>query len=415
MSDTRTRRTRRTRRLRRLATVLATVALLALAPVAGVAAADATGGQTTDQTSADHGSLAAVQETDCTFPVTRTDATGTEVTLEERPERVTTLQPSAAQTMWEIGGKSQVVGVSKNADYLAGADERTNISTGGFGGASVEKVVGTQPDLVLAPNLVRNETVRALRDAGLTVFKLSFAGTIDDVARKTTLIGRLTGNCAGAAEANAWMTANVEAAGEATADVERPTVLYPLPGQFVVGQGTFITEMLVAAGGENVFAGEIAGYKEVNSETILAAQPDVVVFTDSSSYLAASEPFSQLEAVQAERTVQVNTNWMNQPAPRSVVYAVRNLTRGFHPDAAASATFPTREEAVAAMATPTPTETATSTAVNDDPTPEPTDDTATTTETTQNDTETATTAPGLGAVVAVLSVTVAALLARRRR
>lgn len=397
--------------------MLATVAFLALAPVAGVAAVDATGGQTTDRTSAAGGSPAAVQETDCTFPVTRTDATGTEVTLEERPERVTTLQPSAAQTMWEIGGKSQVVGVSKNADYLAGADERTNISTGGLGGASVEKVVGTQPDLVLAPNLVRNETVRALRDAGVTVFKLSFAGTIDDVTRKTTLIGRLTGNCAGAAAANAWTTANVEAAGEATADVERPTVLYPLPGQdpFVVGGETFITEMLVAAGGENVFTGEVTGYKPVNPEMIITAQPDVVVFTDSSAYLAASEPFSQLEAVNEERTVRVNTNWMNQPAPRSVVYAVRNLTRGFHPDAAASVTFPTREEAVAAMATPTATETATSTAVNDDPTPEPTDDTATATETTQNDTETATTAPGLGAVVAVLSVTVAALLARRRR
>jgi len=37
---------------------------------------------------------------ECTFPVTMTDATGTDVTLSEEPTRIVTVNPSAAQILW---------------------------------------------------------------------------------------------------------------------------------------------------------------------------------------------------------------------------------------------------------------------------------------------------------------------------
>jgi len=374
-------------------TTLVAVVLVALLAVAPATAAASGGGAATVQTEpADAGSLQT--QTTCEFPVTETDVTGTEVTISERPERVTTLQPSAAQTMWEIGGRDQVVGVSKFATYLDGAGEWTNISTGGFGGASIEKVVGTEPDLVLAPNAVQEGTVESLRDAGLTVFKFEQAANITDVREKTTLIGKLTGNCAGATAANAWMDANVEAAREATADVERPTVLYPLSGGFVVGEETFITQMIRAAGGENVFRGEITGYQEVNDEVVLTSEPDVVVFGDTTTYLSGEQPYDQLAAVQNNRTVVVNTDWLNQPAPRSVVFAVRNLSTGVAPNATSDVAFSARDEVTVETETPTQT------AVASTETGEPTE---TTTET-----------PGFGAVIALVAVAVAGLLGRRR-
>src|SRR6056297_2546746 len=75
----------------------------------------------------------------CGFPLNATDATGTTVTLEERPERITTLSPSAAQTLWVLGQEDRVVGVSRFASYLDGAEERANVSA--EFGASVERVV----------------------------------------------------------------------------------------------------------------------------------------------------------------------------------------------------------------------------------------------------------------------------------
>ncbi|WP_277554214.1 PGF-CTERM-anchored ABC transporter substrate-binding protein [Halobaculum limi] len=388
-------------------TTLLVVSLLLVSAVPAVAATGSAGSASTATTTdvGAHALASAQTQTTCTFPVSATDATGTEVTLDERPERVTTLNPSAAQTMWEIGGESQVVGVTQYASYLDGADAKTNVSGSGFG-ASVEKVVGTSPDLVLAPNTTSTETVRSLRDAGLTVFHFSTATTIEDVREKTTLIGQLTGNCEGAAEANAWMMANVETAREATADGEDVRVLYPLGGGYVAGTDTYIDAMLSVSGGANVAAERnLTGYPQVNSEVLLELAPEYLVVTESSSYLLGQEPYTSMPAVEDNNTVSVDSNWMTQPAPRSVVTGVRTLTRGFHPDAAANAEFETRAEAVAAMATPTATATES----------QPITDSPTAVDDTPASSPTETTGPGFGVALAVLAVLGSALLARRER
>ena len=306
--------------MRRLATLV--VGLLVLASLAATPAA------------------ASAQQTDqnCAFPVTMTDATGTEVTIEDRPDRVVTTNPSAAQTMWEIGGRDQVVGLTQYAAYLEGSESRTNVSAG-FG-VSREKVAGANPDLVIAPNASAGD-VQGLRDAGLTVYHLREAKTVDDIAEKTTTIGRLTGNCDGAAETNTWMNANVDTVEQLTADIEdRPTVLYSLGGGYVAGGDTFINALFDVVGADNVAARNHTGYPQLSDEVVLQLDPDVLIVTERTAGIASEEPFASTQAGRTNTTVRVNVRDLNQPAPRSVVYVVRNMTRQlyFGPDAAVSAT-----------------------------------------------------------------------------
>ena len=275
---------------------------------------------------------AAASADDADFPVTLTDATGTEVTIEERPERVTTTNPSAAQIMWELGAEDQVVGLTQFAHYLENAETRENVSSTELG-VSVERVVGTEPDLVLAPNATSTDTVETLREAGLTVYHFSEATDFDDVAEKTTTVGTLTGNSEAAAETNEWMWENVEAIETLTADAEQPRVMYPLLGGFSVGNGTFIHEIIVASGGENVVADEFDGYQVVSDEVVLKLDPEVLIITDQTEgQIIESEPYSLTTAAQTNRTAMLEVNYLNQAAPRSVVYSTRNLSAQLHPD-----------------------------------------------------------------------------------
>jgi iron complex transport system substrate-binding protein len=341
---------------------------------------------------------------ECSFPYTATDATGTEVTIEEPPETVTTLGPSAAQTMWEIGGKEQVVGLDQHATYLAGAESRTNVSASGYG-YSVETVVGTEADLVLAANIVSDETVAKLREAGMTVYKFEAATSIEDVAEKTTMTGKLTGNCEGAAEANTWMMQNVETARDVTEDEDSPRVLAPLGSGYVVGGETFIDSVLTAAGGENVAARNDTGYPQLSDELILELDPEVLVLQPwmEMAGLATQEPYASTTAGAQNATVVVNANYLNQPAPRSVVYATRTLTEEFHPDASASAEWTARSDVTldteTQTATPTPTERVTPTAVVDD---------------TEPKTETTTDGPGFGIAAGVAALALGSVLLHRR-
>lgn len=392
----------------RTSTTLLAVLFVLTAGVAPVAAAghNAAVGSPTD--AAEPGASPAVaSHQECSFPFTATDATGTEVTIEEPPETVTTLGPSAAQTMWEIGGKAQVVGLDQRSTYLAGAESRTNVSAAGFG-YSVEKVVGTDADLVLAANVASNATVKQLREAGVTVFKFDEATSIAAVAEKTTLTGKLTGNCEGAAKTNKWMMENVETARNATEDAERPDVLVPQGSGYVAGDETFINAMVTAAGGANVAAEDYTGYPQLSDEVILELDPEILVLQPWMGFtgLAESEPYASTTAGQENASVTVNANYLNQPAPRSVVYTTRNMTKAFHPDAYASAEWTARGEVTLETATPTPTETATAT---------PTETATESQDIIDSPTPTSTDGPGFGIVAVVAALAVVTTFLTRRK
>ncbi len=332
-------------------------------------------------------------DTACEFPVTRTDATGTELTVSAPPERIVTLSPSAAQTLWEVGARDRVVATTEFASYLDGTDALETIPAA-EGQVDVERVVGQRPDLVLAPGTVSNETVETLRNAGITVFALGTPATVEGVAETTTLTGRLVGECEGASETNAWMRANVDAVRTAVANEPRPRALSLLGGGFTVGSGTFVHDVMRTAGLSNVAADAgLTGYRRISPEVVRERDPEWLLRTPGVS--VPDEPaYRETTAVRANQTVTVDANWLNQPAPRSIVRAARTVALAVHPDAAADAAYVPRDAVGASTATA-------------EPTAEP--------ATTKPTSTTAADAPGFGVLVAAASLAATLLAVRGRR
>jgi len=292
---------------------------------------------------------AATQE-DCTFPVTVTDATGREVTLEEDPERVVTTNPSAAQTMWEIGAQDEVVGVSQYAAYLEGAGAKANVS--GSGGPSVERIVALEPDLVLVPNSTYGfaaERIEQIRSAGIPVYVFGQPTSIEYVVEKTRLTGRLTGNCEGADERATRMEEDVARIERAVESVERPVGLNYFFG-FTSGENTFIGAIMETSGLRNGAAeAGIEGFMPINEETVVEMDPDWIVVPTSAS-VPNTEAYNSTTAVQQDQIVQVNANYLQQPAPRTVE-AMKTIVQAAHPEAYAQAELTTTTEATTTEAT----------------------------------------------------------------
>jgi iron complex transport system substrate-binding protein len=301
----------------------------------------------------------------CSYPVTLTDATGTQVTVEESADRVVTLNPSAAQIMWEIGAREKVVGVSKYASYLNGSENRTVIS-GEEQIVVFEKVVNRTPDIVLAPNTTSAETVEKLREAGITVYHFPREQRIKDVYEKVLTIGQLVGECDGAEETVGWMQERIGVVQEAVEGQERPDALYVFFG-YTAGSGTFINEIIETAGANN-FATEVGieSYQQVDPEVVVRQDPDWIILNSNDPALPDSDAYNQTTAVKEGQVVVVQIEHLNQPAPR-IVYAITKLAKHFHPDAYAAANAtptpsPIPTTANAETASPTPPETITDTA-----------------------------------------------------
>jgi iron complex transport system substrate-binding protein len=343
---------------------------------------------------ASQGHQATNQVDDCTFPVTKTDATGTEVTIDAEPETVVTLSGSAAQTMWEIGAKEKVIGVSQYASYLQGTDERTKISGADQSFVVTEKVVNLDPDLVLAPNIIPDETVNALREAGLTVYKFESATSLEAVVEKTRLTGQLVGECEGADERATEMRESLDSIEAAVEDSDSPRVLYVMGGGYTAGNGTFINEIIETAGGTNVAAeAGIEYYGAISEEIVVSEDPEWIITNTDIGAIPQTEAYNQTTAVQNDQVRIVDANYVSQPAPRTVE-VVEELARSFHPDAFEASTETATAESTTASETTGAEQT--------------TDETdAGTTEVT-----TATT-PGMGIPVAVLALVLVGLSLRR--
>lgn len=379
-------------------TAVVTASLVLVAVLGAVAPAAGVGGS--DRASAETGGVDG-----CSYPFTATDSTGVEVTVTEEPDRIVTLQPSAAQTLWELNASGKVVGVSDNALYLDGADGKTVVARGQT--VEMETIVGLEPDVVLAPNVVPNETVATLRSNGLTVYRFRPAKNFTDIYRKTELIGRLSGECDAAAATVTDMRRRVTAIREAVSDEDRPGALYTFFG-YTAGTNTFIDAILTTAGTRNV-ASEVGidRYGQLSDEVVAnnSAEIEWLVLNSDPASHPSNDVYNGTTAVKRDQVVVLNINYLNQPAPRTVL-ALENLTRAVHPEA--------YREAQATLATPTETDagpTPTPTAASPTPerrtdTPGPVDDTpAPTTDGS---------GPGFTVATFVLAVLGVAFLARRR-
>ncbi|MFB6283391.1 MAG: PGF-CTERM-anchored ABC transporter substrate-binding protein [Halobacteria archaeon] len=267
---------------------------------------------------------------ECSFPVNRTDATRKQVSLSAQPKRIVTLNPSAAQILWDIGAKSSVVGVSKYASYLDGAGSKTNVTASGDSYVSDEKVVSLKPDLVLAPNTMPNQTVESLRVKNLTVYRYRDAETLDDVENQTVLTGTLSGECRGAEEEVSRMRSELETVRSKVSDRGKPKVLYVFSG-YTSGKNTFIDHVIESAGGRNAAAmAGISGYKKISKEEVIKQDPRWILRNTESS-VPENRAYNNTYAVKHGNVVVVNDNYISEPAPR-ILQPIEKLARNLHPE-----------------------------------------------------------------------------------
>ncbi|WP_148413315.1 PGF-CTERM-anchored ABC transporter substrate-binding protein [Haloferax sp. KTX1] len=381
------------------------VALLAVAtafagvPAPAAAAVDQTAQQQTAQ---------------CTFPVTVTDATGTEVTITDDPERVVTTNPSAAQTMWELGARDEVVGVSQYATYLDGASEKGNVS--GSGGLNVEAVVGLEPDLVLVPNSSYNaepDRIEQLRSADISVVVFESGKSLDAVADKVERVGRMTGNCEAGVERAEEMRESMAHMEQALDGAERPVGLNSFFG-YSSGSGTFISDIMTTAGLRNGAAeANLTGFAQINEELVVELNPEYIVVPDHAP-VPSSPAYNSTTAVQEGNVIVIEAHKLQQPAPRAIE-ASEAILEAVHPDAYERYRQLETESATESPESPTEDATETTTAADATATDATETDAAESTATTgSSESTTESDAPGFGVVAGLAAVGAVVLLARRR-
>ena len=214
------------------------------------------------------------------------DDSGALVRRPRPAQRIVTLAPHLAETLFAAGAGSKLVGVVEFSDYPASV--RTLPQVGGYSRLDLEAVVALKPDLVIAWQSGNTPAhIEKLRTLGIPVY-LSQPARIEDVAVEIERLGIL----AGTVEPSRLSADSFRQrlAGLVKQYEKRPVVrtfyqVWKEPLVTVGGQ-QIISSVIHLCGGENIFAALGSMAPTVSVEAVIAANPEVIV----ASGMDASRP-----------------------------------------------------------------------------------------------------------------------------
>ncbi len=229
-------------------------------------------------------------------PITFTDASGREITLDQPVTRAVVANRYNNELIRAIGSIDNVIGVDQNTaqdtDYWPQFNEDEIIGASGSD-LNYEQIISMNPQVLITPKNSTNETdIEKLEPAGIQVIIVNGHDTAT-FAQQVDILGEVFGNQAGAKKVTDFFTTTMDEVAQRVSGIEPKKTIYwennddfttAIPGTFNDGWH----QMLVAAGGVNIFGDPTINTKTIDAEAILQQNPDLIVKITSGSSLKGS-------------------------------------------------------------------------------------------------------------------------------
>ena len=266
------------------------------------------------------------------------DDYGRTVTLEAIPERIVSIAPSPTEILFAIGAGPQVVGVDNYSDYPVAARSLPQV---GDYTLNIETIISLQPDLIVGGDLVPLAQLEQLEGQGIPYVLLADR-TLEDVLKTIRLAGVITGHIEEANEVADSLSDRIDAV---KAKTLAPGVLKPkvyieydeFMGLWTYGPGSFGDDLIIAAGGVNVAHNTSSEYPMVESEFVIAQNPDIIVYTTGPWSTLSEETYinrpgwDTITAVVNGDIYGMDANLLSRYGPR-IVDCLEQLAEIVHPE-----------------------------------------------------------------------------------
>lgn len=238
-------------------------------------------------------------------------------------QRVVTLAPHLAEIMYEVGAGEQLVGVSAWSDYPPAVLELPQI--GDAFTVDQEQLSMLEPDLLLVwESGMPAHAIDELRQRGYRVESIR-TRSLGDVAAAMRRVGAVTGHGDAGEAAAARFEAVFDQLRETSADVEGISVFFQISNRplYTINREHFISEIIAACGGRNIFDELDEFAPSVSVEAVLDRDPEVML-AGANLGDAAFDEWQRWPAMAANRygnQFLLPDETIGRPSPRLVAAA----------------------------------------------------------------------------------------------
>ena len=194
-----------------------------------------------------------------------------------------------------------------------------------------------KPDLILAFGTLQKSLVTELEDKGQTVFHL-YPHNVKDILESFERIAEITGSSTAAKQLRKEMEERIETVQARIRNIpeqERPTVfrVMGLDPPATIGGDAFQTDVYRLAGGRNIFGNTKKDYFQLDLQTLVTLEPDIIVICgedeeEAKARIKGQEGWGGLTAVKADRIVVISCDLICRPSPR-IAQTIEQLAEKF--------------------------------------------------------------------------------------
>jgi len=260
-----------------------------------------------------------------------------QVTLPDDPQRVISLAPSITEIIYALEQENRLKGVTRHSDFPIQATKLPKI--GSYVRLDLERIVALNPDLCIAiKDGNPKEVIDRLESFKIPVYVVN-PRNLNTVLETIIEIG----NILNADDKAETLLTNLHdriqrVKSLISQDTYRPGVFFQIGISPIVSVGTdtFLHELIVLAGGENLADGKTP-YPRFSREQVLALAPEIFIVTSMARQAvfervkAEWRRWPSMPAVRNERIFLVDSNLFDRPSPR-LVDGLELLIKLIHPE-----------------------------------------------------------------------------------
>lgn len=267
------------------------------------------------------------------FAFDYTNPDGSKISLTAVPERIVSLSPTFSEVIYALDAGDSLVGRTDFCDY---PQEIAKVpSVGSMTKPSVEKILEMKPDLVVV-SFMEAEMVSQITKTGAKVMQIPSGESFEGSYKNMMELAKALNKEDKGKEITAAIQKDIDEVKTKLAKAEAKTCYYVAGfgknGDYTAGEGTFMNDILKAAGGDNV-AKDAQGWK-YTAEKLVEKDPEYIFIGRMSGMTDAfktTEPYKNLTAVKKEKVVELDDNLISREGPR-MAQAVKAVAEVLHPD-----------------------------------------------------------------------------------
>ncbi len=246
-----------------------------------------------------------------------TDDLGKTVKIPNKIERAVSLAPNLTEIIFAVGAGNKLVGVTEYCNFPEEAQKIQKV--GDTLKPNIENIIALKPQIVFVSTASQLETfTKTLEQQGITVF-VTNPNNLESIYQSIEKVGEIFEVKDKSSALINGLKQRVTGVEEKAKNSTKPKVFVQLDkALYTIGKDSFITDLIVRAGGESVTKDLATAYPKLSKETALALNPDIIILSESPGNEEPNEAFKNSAAVKNGKVFKINADILSRPAPRIV-------------------------------------------------------------------------------------------------